>query len=58
MNLLRLIGLAETPAPPTTSDAGRRLAQAGAEKRRAARAENIRRHCASILASLKQEPAE
>jgi hypothetical protein len=46
--------------PPSPSAAGRRLAQAGVEKRRTSRAENIRRHCASILASIppKQEPAE
>jgi hypothetical protein len=60
----RLIGLAPpaapAPEPASPSAAGRRLAQAGAEKRRAARAENIRRHCASIRASLsqQQEPAE
>ena len=59
----RLIGLAAPPplpASPSPSVAGQRLAQAGAEKRRATRAENIRRHCASIRASLhqQQEPAK
>ncbi len=54
----RLIGLAAPEPPPATpspSAAGRRLAQAGAEKRRATRAENIARHCASIRASLHQQ---